>query len=249
MSDATLTQGPSPEPGGHGLGTSLKPRHITMISIAGVIGAGLFVGSATAISKAGPAVLDLLRPGRDARRPRHADARRDGDGQPRHRVVLHLLRARVRPVGGLLGGLAVLVVLGARHPGRGDRRRRRAAPPRRAGPVGVGARGDVAADGDEPRQRRQLRRVRVLVRPHQGRRDRPVHRRRGARHPRCVPGKQGQRRLRAVAAGRLPAQRCRGDRRRDAHDDVLLHGHRDRHHRRRRVARPGEGDRARPSTR
>ena len=39
------------------LGTSLKPRHITMISIAGVIGAGLFVGSANAIEKAGPAVL------------------------------------------------------------------------------------------------------------------------------------------------------------------------------------------------
>ena len=40
-----------------GLGTSLKPRHITMISIAGVIGAGLFVGSANAIKEAGPAVL------------------------------------------------------------------------------------------------------------------------------------------------------------------------------------------------
>lgn len=39
------------------LGTSLKPRHITMISIAGVIGAGLFVGSANAIEKAGPAVI------------------------------------------------------------------------------------------------------------------------------------------------------------------------------------------------
>ncbi|MCZ4552122.1 GABA permease [Williamsia sp. 1138] len=39
------------------LGTSLKPRHITMISIAGVIGAGLFVGSANAIEEAGPAVL------------------------------------------------------------------------------------------------------------------------------------------------------------------------------------------------
>lgn len=39
------------------LGSSLKPRHITMISIAGVIGAGLFVGSANAIEKAGPAVL------------------------------------------------------------------------------------------------------------------------------------------------------------------------------------------------
>jgi GABA permease len=45
------------QPGGGHLGAGLKPRHITMISIAGVIGAGLFIGSATAISKAGPAVL------------------------------------------------------------------------------------------------------------------------------------------------------------------------------------------------
>ena len=42
---------------GSGLGVSLKPRHIAMISIAGVIGAGLFVGSANAIKLAGPAVL------------------------------------------------------------------------------------------------------------------------------------------------------------------------------------------------
>ena len=40
-----------------GLGTGLKPRHITMISIAGVIGAGLFVGSKSAIAEAGPGVL------------------------------------------------------------------------------------------------------------------------------------------------------------------------------------------------
>ena len=37
----------------NGLGTSLKSRHITMISIAGIIGAGLFVGSANAIKEAG----------------------------------------------------------------------------------------------------------------------------------------------------------------------------------------------------
>lgn len=42
---------------GDQLGSSLKPRHITMISIAGVIGAGLFVGSANAVNLAGPAVL------------------------------------------------------------------------------------------------------------------------------------------------------------------------------------------------
>ena len=39
------------------LSAGLKPRHITMISIAGVIGAGLFIGSSTAIKIAGPAVL------------------------------------------------------------------------------------------------------------------------------------------------------------------------------------------------
>lgn len=39
------------------LQAGLKSRHITMLSIAGVIGAGLFVGSAEAIKLAGPAVL------------------------------------------------------------------------------------------------------------------------------------------------------------------------------------------------
>ncbi|ANS31164.1 GABA permease [Rhodococcus opacus] len=39
------------------LSQGLKGRQITMISIGGVIGAGLFVGSSTAIAAAGPAVL------------------------------------------------------------------------------------------------------------------------------------------------------------------------------------------------
>ena len=39
------------------LGSGLKSRQVTMISIGGVIGAGLFVGSSNAIAKAGPAVL------------------------------------------------------------------------------------------------------------------------------------------------------------------------------------------------
>jgi GABA permease len=42
---------------GTALSPGLKNRHVTMISIAGVIGAGLFVGSGEAIATAGPGVL------------------------------------------------------------------------------------------------------------------------------------------------------------------------------------------------
>ena len=47
----------SSTPSSNGLEQGLKPRHVTMLSIAGVIGAGLFVGSGHAIAAAGPAVL------------------------------------------------------------------------------------------------------------------------------------------------------------------------------------------------
>jgi L-asparagine transporter-like permease len=40
-----------------GLAHALRPRHVTMISFGGIIGAGLFVGSSGAIAKAGPGVL------------------------------------------------------------------------------------------------------------------------------------------------------------------------------------------------
>ena len=39
------------------LAQGFKPRHVTMLSIAGIIGAGLFVGSGHAIAAAGPAVM------------------------------------------------------------------------------------------------------------------------------------------------------------------------------------------------
>jgi GABA permease len=39
------------------LSRSLKPRHLTMISIGGIIGAGLFVGSGTSIATIGPAIV------------------------------------------------------------------------------------------------------------------------------------------------------------------------------------------------
>jgi GABA permease len=39
------------------LAHSLQPRHVTLISLGGIIGAGLFVGSSAAIKMAGPSVL------------------------------------------------------------------------------------------------------------------------------------------------------------------------------------------------
>ena len=41
----------------HSLSRSLRPRHITMITIGGIIGAGLFVFSSNAIAAVGPAVV------------------------------------------------------------------------------------------------------------------------------------------------------------------------------------------------
>jgi L-asparagine transporter-like permease len=39
------------------LSRSLQPRHLAMISIGGIIGAGLFVGSSASIAAVGPAIV------------------------------------------------------------------------------------------------------------------------------------------------------------------------------------------------
>ncbi|MCO8162967.1 GABA permease [Pseudomonas sp. 21LCFQ010] len=51
-----MTTTRSERPNGE-LAQGFKPRHITMLSIAGIIGAGLFVGSGHAIASAGPSAI------------------------------------------------------------------------------------------------------------------------------------------------------------------------------------------------
>jgi len=45
------------EPVGQRLSPSLRSRHVSMIAIGGIIGAGLFVGSSTSIAAVGPAII------------------------------------------------------------------------------------------------------------------------------------------------------------------------------------------------
>lgn len=75
----------------HELGGGLKSRHVTMLSIAGVIGASLFVGSSVAIAEAGGGITGL-----SVRRATggydYADVGGNGGCHARYRFVFHLCR-------------------------------------------------------------------------------------------------------------------------------------------------------------
>ena len=93
-----------------------------MISIGGIIGAGLFVSSSAAIAAAGPAiVLSYLITGTLVL----LVMRMLGEmavALPKVRVVHRFSARGARALGGVRGGLAVLVFLGHHRAGRGDRR-------------------------------------------------------------------------------------------------------------------------------
>ncbi|WP_030760871.1 amino acid permease [Streptomyces sp. NRRL F-2664] len=60
MSHSTTVAPPEPPPtdsGASPLGNGLKQRHLSMIALGGVIGAGLFVGSGAGIAAAGPSIV------------------------------------------------------------------------------------------------------------------------------------------------------------------------------------------------
>ncbi|MFF7975586.1 amino acid permease [Streptomyces sp. NPDC007905] len=57
MPNSTTTQTPPQQRAGASLSHGLKQRHLSMIALGGVIGAGLFVGSGAGIAAAGPSIV------------------------------------------------------------------------------------------------------------------------------------------------------------------------------------------------
>ena len=112
--------------GGPQLQKGLQQRHMTMISLGGVIGAGLFVGSGAVMNQTGPAaILSYLAAGLLV----VLVMRMLGEmavANPQRRLVHGVLPRGARRLGRLRGRLALLVLLGDRP------RRSRRSPARRS---------------------------------------------------------------------------------------------------------------------
>jgi L-asparagine transporter-like permease len=123
------------------LSRSLSPRHVTMISMGGMIGAGVFVGSSAAIAAVGPAiVLSYLIAGVLILLVMRMLAEM-ATALPNVRTFTEFARAGLGSGRGLRGRLAVLVLLDHHGGGRGDRRCQPAAHMDRAAHLAAG-RGD-----------------------------------------------------------------------------------------------------------
>ena len=159
----------------------LRRRHMTMIALGGVIGAGLFVGSGVVIKSAGPAavlsfvitgllvVLVMRMLGEMA-----VAVPAVGSFYEYARLAWSD-RPALGDLAGFLTRLDVLVFLGHRRGARGGRRCRLGSL-LAAGRAGLADQSGAAgrAHGDQSVLGEVVRRVRVLVRLHQGGRDRRV---------------------------------------------------------------------------
>ena len=186
----TPGSGPTGGQSQDGLQAGLKNRHLSMIAIGGVIGAGLFVGSGAGIAAAGPGILlSYALTGLLVVLVMRMLGEMAAASPTSGSFSAYADRALGRWAGFTIGWLywffwSVVLAVEATA-GRRD--------PHRLGPgrpaVGLGAAGDDRADRHEPGLGRLVRRVRVLVRRDQGRRDRRLHRDRRAGDIRAAAGR------------------------------------------------------------
>ncbi|CAK7284550.1 hypothetical protein SGPA1_30423 [Streptomyces misionensis JCM 4497] len=186
---------------------------------------------------------DRLRPVRAAGDAGDADARRDVGRLPVVRLLLGPRRAGDRPLGRVRGRL-VLLGAAVHRRGPGGHRRGQDRPGLGAGQpaVDLGRAVHAGLPRHEPGRREELRRVRVLVRRAQGRRDLAVP---GAGRARHHGRAAGHRRARHLTSVPLPAARRPGPGHRPARLGLRLRRPGDGHHRGGGVGGPGAGRGAR----
>ena len=153
------------------LSQSLQARHVSMISIGGMIGAGLFVGSSAAIVATGPAIVHELSVSRRPDPACDAHAGRNGGSTAGGALFTEFTRVGLGNGAGLCDRLALLVLLGLVVPIEAIAGRRTCCTAGCHYHRGKSARADGGDDRGQPDVGAFYARVRVLVRLDQGRRD------------------------------------------------------------------------------